>query len=161
MRPGQQHRGEDLGKGARFRQSLAALWLREVFPEGSRTAPVRQWWSSSLCNQLPALWWELDSSYPPVAISCGDPCACCWPQKETSRADWLWGSLGRVLWNMPPVDVAPPKFKRYKSKFWKCIILYDKVWQRNAVFSFIVSYILFLWELMRMFSYLTCVLPSL
>lgn len=75
---------------------------------------------------------------------------------------WLtMGSLGRVLWNMPPVDVAPPKFKRYKSKFWKCIILYDKVWQRNAVFSFIVSYILFLWELMRMFSYLTCVLPSL
>lgn len=41
--------------------------------------------------QLPALWWELDSSYPPVAVSCGDPCACCWPQKETSRTDWLRG----------------------------------------------------------------------
>lgn len=41
-------------------------------------------------------------------------------------------------------DVVLPVFNWYKYKFRKCIILYNKVWQRNAVFSFVVSYILFL-----------------
>lgn len=155
MRPSHQHRGEHLGKGACFQHSLRALWLLEEFSEGLLMALLG---AGDL--HFAALWWELHSSYPPWdCLSWGDPCACCWPPKEPPEL--TMGSIGRALWNVPPVDAAWLKCEWYKCKFWKCIILYDEVWQRNAWFSFIVSYILFLWELRRMFSYLTCFLSSL
>lgn len=157
MRPNHQHRGEELGKGACFKQSLTALWLQEMFPAGSLVALVS---GGALHFAAPALWWESHSSYPPweypvvIHVPVSD-------LKRNPQNCLTVGSIGRVLWNVPPVDAAWLKFKWYKCKFWKCIISYDKVWQRNVWFSLIVSYILFLWELRRMFSYLTCFLSSL
>lgn len=124
MRPSHQHRREHLGRGACFQQSLRALWLLQEFPEGSLMALL-----SAGTLDFAALCWELHSSYPPWdCLSWGDPCACCWPPKEPPQL--TMGSIGRALWNVPPVDAAWLKCEWYKCKFCKCIILYDEVWQR-------------------------------
>lgn len=137
MRP-----GHSTGWGAGEGSWLQAVPASPVAPGGAPRG-IRQMCSSALSSSqhsagthtpLPSmdiLWWSMCLEASP-------------------RTGWEWAE------RMGAWECAS-----CRCKFWKYIIPYDKVWRRNAWFSLIVSYILFLWELRRMFSYLACFLCSL